>query len=157
MATITVGGNSYPIPEMNFLSVERAWPFIEEATTTLDPMKGPAAGLAVIASAMMEHINFDPKDFEIPPTAVGDEEVHSALTRWLKRNIKASEMAVVKDTMLEVLKEAGLEVTEGELEKVTESLTDQSPSTETAPDLSQSSSPPELKEDPGIESPSTGD
>jgi hypothetical protein len=60
----------------------------------------------------------------------------------------------VKDGLLEILKEAGLEVTEGEAMAVLAAALgvtpeEQSPSTETAPDTSPSSSLPDVKEEAG--------
>ena len=152
MAKITVGGKEYYIPEMNFLAVERAWPYVLEATTALDPIAGASAALSVIASGLMEADNFNPAEFGIEATT--DKGIHESLSYYLKKNLKAAEIVEVKNTMFEILVEAGLEVTEGEARAaLTAALeTDQADPTdlpETAPDTLSSSSQPDAKEEAG--------
>jgi hypothetical protein len=168
MAKITIGGVEYTIPEMNFLAIERAWPYVVEATESQDPMKGPSAALGVFASAIMEAEDFDPTVFGLRgkpelgdtlATPLSDEEIHKGVTHFFKKKLKGVELSRVKDTMLQVLKEAGLEVTEGELTKspleaLQEAITDLP---ETAPPTSQSLSPPASREEAGTPSESDGD
>lgn len=152
MAQITVGGKEYIIPEMNFVAIERAWPFIVEATETLDPMRGPGAALAVFAAAIMEGDDFDKTQFDIGEDVHGESIIHNQLTRWFKKKLKGKELNKIKEAMFEVLAEAGLDVTPGEAEAALIAalgVTKESPSMETAPDTSQSSLPLESKEDPG--------
>lgn len=151
MAQITVGGVEYQLPEMNFLAIERAWPFVVEATEALDPMKGISSALAVFAAALMEADDFDKATYNVPEDVVTDFGIHNGVTRFLKKKLKGTEMPIVKDTMFQILKEGGLEITEGEM---MQSLVDQvtepeSPSLETAPDTSLSSLPQDAKEETG--------
>ena len=67
MAKVTVGGTQYEVPELNFIALERSWPFIEEAMTALDPMKGVSAALHIIAAGLVEADNFDPATYNIKP------------------------------------------------------------------------------------------
>ena len=150
MAQITIGGKTYTIPEMNFLAIERAWPYVVDATETLDPMKGPSAALAVFAAALMEADDFNPADYDLPEDIQGDARTHQAITRFFKKKLKGTELNKIQDTMFEVLKEAGLEVTPGEaITALSVALGQETPSPETAQDTLQSSLPLELKEDPG--------
>jgi hypothetical protein len=135
---------------MNFLAIERAWPYVVQATETLDPMHGPSAALAVFAAAMMEAEDFKLSDFDLPEDTVGDARTHQAITRFLKKKLKGTELNKIQDTMYEVLKEAGLEVTPGEaVAALVAALGQETFSPETAPDTLQSSLPLELKEDLG--------
>lgn len=143
MATILIGGVNYELPEMNFLAIERAWPYVVEASESLDPMKGPAAALGVFAAALMEAEDFDPANFNVDPSIQSDTRIHLEVTKFLKKKLKGSELYRVKNTMFEMLKEAGLEVTEGEaIQSLAEALlaTPENSSLETAQDTSLSSS-----------------
>lgn len=153
MAQIKIGGVEYHIPEMNFLSIERAWPFVVQATNSLDPMQGVGAALAVIASGLMEAEEFNPVDFGAEGL-LKDREIHNAVTYFLKKNLLGTEIGLVRATMLEVLKEAGLEVTEGEATAVLAAAQgmlqeEATPSPETVLDTSPSSSLPDVKEEAG--------
>lgn len=148
MAKIEIGGKVYDLPEMNFLAIERAWPYVEEASSTLDPMKGPAAAIAVFAAAVMEADYFNPADFGVAEDIKSDVRIHMEVTKFFKKKLRGSELGKVKDAMFEMLKEAGLEVTEGEaLQSLGEALL--MSSLETAQDTSQSSLPLDAKEDLG--------
>lgn len=139
MATLTVGGKEYNVPEMNFLAVERAWPHVVEATAAFDPMKGSAAAIAVIAAAMFEGENFNREEWGIDADVPNDLAYQNLIT-IIKRRMKATEISSAKDTMLKILEEGGLQVSEGELLEslgLVESLPDL-PSPETAEDTSQS-------------------
>lgn len=161
MASITIGGKTHVLPEMNFLAVERAWPYVEKATSSLDPIAGVSAALGVFAASMMEDDNFDVSHFDVsawdPETSESptyDDHVHREVIHFLKKGLKGNEMDKVRTTMFEVLKEAGLEVTEGEVQNalVAAVMDDQESldlSPETAPDTSQSSLPLDAKGDPG--------
>ena len=162
MAKLKIGGESYTVPEMNFIAIELAWPYIEEATNTLDPMKGPAAALYVIAAALMEADDFDPARFGISPTRPDRfnagvevpkdaEVILSEIVYFFKKKLRATEIPAVRDCMFDILREAGMEPEDpasGEAEAVPEAA---SPSPVTAPDTSLSSSPLELKEEAGTE------
>lgn len=154
MAQITLGGKDYVFPEMNFLAIERAWPFVTRATETTDAMAGVSASLGVFAAAYMEAEEFKASDFGITDEFTPDASIHRAVHRFFKKNLKGNEMGKVKDTMFEILKEAGLEVTEGEsMDKIPEQLGigmgSTMPSPETAADILLSSLQPELKEEAG--------
>lgn len=154
MAQITIGGKEYLIPEMNFLAIERAWPFVMKATETVELMTGVSAALSVIAAGLMEAEDFNPADFDATP---GDRDavVLDRVVYFFKKNLKGNEIGIVRDTMFQILKEAGLEVTEGEALaalaaaaglKLPETL-----SPETAPDTSLNSLPLDAREEAGTE------
>lgn len=154
MATITIGGKDYVIPEMNFLAVERAWPYVQQATDAgFDPIKGSSAALSVFAAGLMEADDFNPVDYGLSADTKGDAATHQGVTRFLKKELKAKEMDKVRETMFEVLKEAGLEVTEGEaiaaLAAALAPGTDQNLSQETVLDTSSSSSQQDAREAAG--------
>lgn len=156
MAKITIGEKEYTVPEMNFLALERAWPYIDEALGTVDPIKGVRASIAVIAAGLLEAEDYSPLNYDIDlPTDSAEE--FSKLQRFLKKRLMAREVGAIKLGLFAILEEAGIEIaTKGEPltpeEKVVESLL-----TGTALDLSLNSSPPELKEEAGLQSESTGD
>lgn len=154
MASITIGGIEYIIPEMNFLSIERAWPYVQLATTALDPMVAVSAALAVIASGLMEDEPFDPSKYGITETGLPEKVIHETIVYFFKKKIKGSELDRVQVAMYEILREAGLEVTEGEataalMAALGTAQEEATPSPETALDTSPSSSQPELREEAG--------
>ena len=152
MAQITIGGTEYQLPEMNFLAIERAWPYVVEATEALDPMKGVSCALSVFASLMMEADDFDKIKFNVAEDVLTDYGIHQAVTRFLKKNLKGTEMGIVKDTMFQILKEGGLEITEGEMmQSLADQLAGVTPSPETAPPTLPSSLPQDAKEEVGID------
>ncbi len=147
MAKVTLGGVEYTVPEMNFVALERAWPFIEMATESLHPMDGPRAALGVIAAGISEAEDFDRTKFGM---AKDDDrkpdEVFETVLAFLKRAMKASEMGNVSDCMDQILEEAGLEEAKKGPRPAPE---EEHPSTETAPDTSSSSLQPDVKEEAG--------
>lgn len=154
MAQITIGGKEYRIPEMNFLAIERAWPFVMKATETVELMTGVSAALSVIAAGLMEADGFDPAEFDAKPEDQ-DSVVLDKVVYFFKKNLKGNEIGIVRDTMFQILKEAGLEVTEGEalaaLAAAAGLKLPETPSPETAPDTSLNSLPLGAKEEAGTE------
>jgi len=150
MAKVRIGGEDYTIPEMNFLAVERAWPFIEEAMISQHPMKGPSAALRIVAAGLMEKEDFDPLKFGFPEDGDKDDEdlIFSSVTRFLKKQLKAKEIVEARKAVEQIIEEAGLQPAEGE-EGAVPGLETTSHSTETAVDTSQSSLPQDAKEEAG--------
>jgi len=163
MAKITIGGNEYSIPEMNFIAVERAWPFIEQAMTTVHPMHGTSAALSVIAAGLMEGPGFDPASFGIEaneqdaetglPRPRTEDAIFEELTKTLKRRLKANEIGMVKVCLFEVLAEAGFEMKDPASGEALAALGTEmmSSSPVTAVDISPSLSQPDAKEEAGTE------
>lgn len=163
MAKITIGGNEYVIPEMNFIAVERAWPYVEKAMETIHPMHGTSAALSVIAAAMMEGPDFDPASFGIEvneqdaetglPRPRGEDAIFQDLTKTLKRRLKAREVGTVKLCLFEILEEAGFEMKDPASGEALAALGMEmmSPSLVTAANTSPSSSQPDAKEEAGTE------
>lgn len=163
MAKITIGGNDYSLPEMNFIAVERAWPFIEQAMATVHPMQGTSAALAVIAATLMEGPGFDPASFGIEaneqdaetgfPRPRDEDAIHQDLTKALKRRLKANEIGMVKVCLFEILEEAGFEMKDPGSGEALAALGMEmmSPSPVTAQDMLPSSSQPDAKEEAGTE------
>lgn len=162
MATIIIGGKTYVIPEMNFMAIERAWPHVEKATSTIHPMDGVSAALGVFAAGLMEAEDFKQEDFDVSDYEVGtseaptfDEHVHRGVHLFLKKGLKGTEMDKVRVTMFEVLKEAGLEVSEGEQPALAAAVLGQEDPNQlnlspgTAADTLPNSLPQDAKEDPG--------
>lgn len=154
MAKVTIGGTEYEVPELNFVALERAWPFIEQAMTELDPMKGVSAALHIIAAGMVEADNFDQATYgikpeDISPTKDREEQIFELTAKFLKRKTKATEISGIRAAILEISKEAGLEPEEGEgvLAGVEEVAPNLSP--ETSIPTSPSSSQPDAKEAAG--------
>lgn len=149
MARVTIGGTEYEVPEMNFAALERAWPFVEESMTTLDPMKGPSAGISIIAAGLMEADHFDKTKFGIgAEEMLGEDQIFERMVKFLKKKLKAKEIEQVRLAVDQINREAGLEPEEGEA-PAPQAETPGSPSEETAPSSSQSSSPPDVKEEAG--------
>lgn len=119
MAKVTIGGTEYEVPELNFIALERSWPFIEEAMTALDPMKGVSAALHIIAAGLVEVDNFDPATYGIKPEDIKPQldretQVFELTAKFLKRKTKATEIDGVREAIVQITKEAGLEPEEGE-------------------------------------------
>jgi hypothetical protein len=149
MAKVTIGGTEYEVPEMNFAALERAWPFVNEAMVSLDPMKGPAAGLCIIAAGLMEADHFDRTKFGMTAVEMlGEEQIFDRVVYFLKKKIKAKEIDGIRKSVDQINLEAGLEPAPGEalplLAEVRQNLL-----AGTAPILSPSSSPPDVVEETG--------
>jgi hypothetical protein len=101
----------------------------------------------------MEAEDFKQEDYGVDASYRSDVLIHQGVTRFLKKKLKGNEMDKVRDTMFEVLKEAGLEVTTGEAMAALRAAQglemDPNDLTETAPDTSSSSSQPESREEAG--------
>lgn len=154
MARVTIGGTEYEVPEMNFIALERAWPFVEEAMMTTDPMKGVAAGICIIAAGLVEADYFDKTHFGIEEDELlGPDQTFDRVVIYLKKQLKAREIQAVRDAVDQINEEAGLEPAKGEAPGPGTDQEDQesppSDLTETAPTMSQSSSPPGVREAAG--------
>jgi hypothetical protein len=146
MAIARIGGVDYNIQELNFIAIERAWPFIEEAMITADPMKGPAAGIRIVAAGIMEQENFDQTKFDIPAEEQNPTTIFDAVTYFLKKKLKATEISAIKDCVIKITEEAGLVGEEGEDKGAMEPLPTSNLSTGTAPDTLPNSSQPDARE-----------
>jgi len=150
MAQVKIGGVEYVIPELNFIALELAWPYIEEAMVTQDPMRGPSACISVIAAGLIESEHgFDRTKFDITE----DEDLNAyqlfdRVVTFLKRKLKSSEISNVRLCVDQITTEAGLTDAEaGEAQAPAEETP--IPSPETAPASSQSSLPLDAKEEAG--------
>lgn len=110
MAKITIGGEDYTIPELNFAALERAWPFIEISMITggNDPMKGPNAALHIIAAGIVEDENFQPERFKVTATPDDPDKVYDQVVGFLRKKLKAREMERLGPCVDEIIDEAGL-------------------------------------------------
>lgn len=149
MARVTIGGTEYEVPEMNFAALEKAWPFVDESMITLDPIKGPAAGLCIIAAGLMYADHFDPTQFDIKADEMlGEDQTFDRVVKFLKRKLKAKELEQVRIAINKINEEAGLEPIEGEAQPSPGTL-EASLSEETAPPTQPSSSQPGVAEETG--------
>jgi hypothetical protein len=155
MAELMMNGIKHTVPEMNFVAVERAWPYMVDAMGSQDPIKGASAAVAVIAAGLMEMDSFKEADYGITNDMIStteerDPQVHRLVQMYMKRKLKASEMGLVTLCVITMVQEAGLSPAEGEPRpplvdpKLTENLL-----TEMSTESSQSSLPLELKEAAG--------
>lgn len=155
MAKVLIGGTEYHVPEMNFLAVERSWPYVERAMETLDPIQGPAAGIMIVLSAIVENEDFDPSHFGLDPenyktgTELDRDKAFDDLAKIWKRKMKATEIMGIRVAVNEVTREAGLLSDEGEL--LAEGLDPATLSMGTALNTFASSSLPDAKEEAGNE------
>jgi hypothetical protein len=117
MATrVKIGKKEYEVPELNFAGLERAWPFIDAAMMTLHPMAGPSAGISIIAAGLMEADHFKATDFGIGEhETLGEEQTFERVTKFLKKQLKATQIEQIRLAVENITKEAGLdEAEEGE-------------------------------------------
>lgn len=149
MANATIGGIKYEVPELNFIALEKAWPFIERAIITQDPMEGTSAGVSIIAAGLIEAEGFDKTKFGIEEDdKLSWDDTFDRVVIFLKRALKSGEIGNVRECVEQITEEAGLrEDTPGEAEAPTEG--EAMPSTETAPDTSLNSSPQDAREAAG--------
>lgn len=139
MAKIVIGGEDYTVPELNFMALERAWPFVEDAmlSTGSDPMKGPLAALRIIAAGIMEDENFQPARYNVSATPDDPDAIHDQVVAYFRKKLKAREIVTLKDCIDAILKEAGLGAEPGE-DQEENPPEKASPSPETVPALSPS-------------------
>lgn len=154
MAKVIIGGTDYEVPELNFVALERAWPFIEEAMTELDPMKGVSAGIHIIAAGLVEADNFDQATYgikpeDLSPTRDREDQIFELTAKFLKRKTKATEISGIRAAIIEISKEAGLEPEEGEGELAGAEEEAPNLSPETSTHTSPNSSQPVAKEEAG--------
>lgn len=149
MAQVIIGGTTYEVGELNFVSLDRAWPHIEMAMATADPMIGASAAFGVIAAGIMEEDYFKPETFGIEVDKLDefrdrDNQIHELVVKFLKRKTKASELGGVREALESIIEEGGLKKDEatGELEPSEEAA---NLSTVTSTPSSPNSSQPELK------------
>ena len=148
MAKIKIGGDYYEVPELNFLALERSWPFIAQSMISTDPIQGVSAAIHVIAAGIIEAPHFSPMAFgiregDINPLLNTDDQLFELVTRFLKRRTLATEISGIREGLQAITREAGLEPEEGEDVKGEEEAPN--PSMETLLPSSQSSLPPEQK------------
>lgn len=122
MAKITIGDTTYTVPELTFIALERAWPYVQASMVSdgADPMRGPNAALRIISAGILHGEHFDPNKFDV--TAGPDEEdlQHDQLTMFLRRKMKANQISTLSACIGVMLEEAGLVVTTGEVPPVEE-------------------------------------
>jgi hypothetical protein len=149
MASAVIGGIKYEVPELNFIALEKAWPFIERAIITQDPMEGTSAGVSIIAAGLLEAEGFDPTGFGIAEDEkLSWDDTFDRVVIFLKRALKSGEIGNVRTCVEQITEEAGLREDEpGEAQAPVEE--EAIPSTETAPDTSQSSLPLDAREEAG--------
>lgn len=148
MATATIGGTKYEVPELNFIALEKAWPFIERAIITQDPMEGTSAGISIITAGLIEAEGFDKSRFDITDEGLSWDDTFDRVSTFLKRKLKSSEIGNVRTCVEQITEEAGLREDESG-EAPAPGKEEASPSTETALDTSQSSLPLDAREEAG--------
>lgn len=152
MARVTIGEDTYDIPELNFIAVERAWPLMVEAQEEADPMKAVSAAIGAIAAGIMESPGFDAETYgagrdNLDPKLDFDDQVHVIMVAYLKKRLKATQIGQVRLALNDIVGEAGLLAEEGELIAPGEATASLSP--ETAPQPSLNSSQPDAREEAG--------
>ena len=148
MAKVTIGEVEYHIPTLNFAALELAWPYIEIATSSNDPMAGPSAGVGIVAAGLMEAEGFDRTNFGMLSTeALATSETHARVMYFLKRKLLATQIGAIREVVNEIIVEAGLVSNEGENPPVEETTMNPSPETVLASSLN--SLQPVAKEEAG--------
>lgn len=151
MAKVMIGRVEYEIPELNFIALERAWPFVEEAMIAPDPMRGVSAGIHIIAAGLVEAEHFNPENFgirhaDLKPNLDVDDQVFFLVAKWLKRKTLATEIDGIRRAIVQITEEAGLEKVEGET-FLAEEVVSLSPGTGVP--ISPNSSPLDVKAEVG--------
>lgn len=147
MAKVTIGGNDYIVPELNFIALEKAWKSIRAilVSDNPDPLLIASAGIEVIAYGLIEAPDFDRSKFGIEPDEVlTSDELDSRVVHSIKKQLKAGEIQGVHTAMDEIKEEAGLLPEQGE--PLTQEL---SPGTETLNGSSQNLSQQDVREEAG--------
>lgn len=153
--SVTIGGETYQVPEMNFCAVERAWPYVAQCMATADPIQGSAAGICIIVAALTEDEYFVPEKYGFEYKGPIGEDMSpedrasffDQLQKRFKRKLRATEISLVRDAVNQITLEAGLVAEPGELEEGTEDPL----STETARDILLSSLQLDAAEETGSE------
>jgi len=116
MAKIKIGNVEYTVPELTFMALERAWPYVEASMISVsgDPMRGPNAALRIIAAGIVDGENFDPARYNVKSSLEEEDAVHDEVVNFFRRRLKAREIPLLKDCIDEILVEAGLVAPEGE-------------------------------------------
>ena len=148
MATVEIGTKTYVLGELNFIAIEKAWSAIQDTMMIRDPIQAVGSALEVIGAAIQEEDGFKKEDFGIDPALPLEEhQVDALVVKFLKRALKANQIANVTVALNEVIDEAGLRPAEGELMDPGT----QSPGTETSIPSLPSSSPQDAKAEAGSE------
>jgi hypothetical protein len=119
MAKVIIGNVEYQIDEFNFIALERSWPYIQEALTNLDPIRGASAGICVVAAGIVESKTFKLETFDIKPeellsTINKDDQVFDRVVSFLKKNLLAANLSSITAAVNDITKEAGLVAEPGE-------------------------------------------
>lgn len=152
--SVTIGGETYAVPEMNFCAVERAWPYVAQCMETQDPIQGSGAGICIIAAALVEDEYFVPEKYGFEYNGPIGENMSpedrglffDLLQKRLKRKLKATEINLIRDAVNQITLEAGLVAEPGEQEEGEGPLL-----TETAKDILLSSLQLDAVEETGSE------
>ena len=110
MAKIRIGEETYTIPELNFMALERSWPYIEIAMVTggNDPMQGPGAALRIIAAGIVEDPNFQPDRFNVTAKPDDPDAVYEQVVFYLRKHLKARQMQNLQPCIDQIIEDAGL-------------------------------------------------
>lgn len=153
MAKVTIGEVEYFIPELNFIALERAWPYVEVAMTSLNPLVAVGAGIRIIAAGILAREEELPL-FEmfkiniaehIKPGLDRDEQIFDLINAFLKKALKSSQIGNVRLAVQTITEEAGLVPEEGEGSKAQVENPGTAISDPSSPNLLQ----PDTREDPG--------
>lgn len=159
MAKVTVGGKDYNVKPLVFATLEKVWPFIEQIQTIVQETNGDASkisspikimkpGVAAIALMIAQD---DPElqaVYDHPEHAgKSDAEKDQVIIKLVARRITSVETQSIEPAINKIMAEAGFVAeTPGAPGEPAAS-----PSTATGTHSSQSLSPQDAKEAPGIE------
>lgn len=148
MAKVTIGKNTYDVPELNFVALELSWPYMDDVIMAPNPIRAVGAGLFVIAAGLMQKPGFKPVNFGINVKKLDkkldlDQQIHWLVTKKLKTDLLASQTSNVTGVIMDIVEEAGMLPKQGEDEKGEDKSLN--PSTETSNPTSQNSSQPASK------------
>lgn len=159
MAEVTIGKNTYDVPELNFVALELSWAYIDDVIMAPNPVRAVGAGLFVIAAGLMNKNGFKPENYGINTRKLDkkldlEQQIHWLVTKKLKTDLLASQISNVTMVIMEIVEEAGMLPKQGEGEKGEDKSPN--PSMETSSRTSPNSSPRASKAARGKKSGKTG-
>jgi hypothetical protein len=144
MATkVTLGGKEFLVPELNFAALERCWPSINEAMWQADPIRSANCGLTIIAAGLMEADDFDAEKYG-GNNGRSEEDTLADIQRFLRKTMKAKDLASLGSYVNEIVKEAGV-IDENPPKVAAEATEEENPLTVIAQELLPSLSQPDAK------------
>lgn len=146
---IKIGSKEYDVPELNFVALERAWPYVAEVIIQRDFMEALKGSICIIAAGLCEVENFDPSIYGFKKEDLDNaldlsDQIFEKVVLYIKKNLKANQIADLSLAVNQIIKDNGLEPESGEAPAAEETS-----SMETGAPSSQNLSQPDAREEVG--------